>query len=237
MLRRAASLLALLLLVGCASTPPEEAERAFRFAVLPAPALGEPESVERLYAALDRLSREGALDVCLVPGPLLAAGAEGDDPILHDELAGALGSLPAPVVVALATSDAPRQQALLDALERAFQGQPGAGAHTKRGWQVVPVAVDGTAAGPPPGEAPPRRLLLVGRGVTPAEGVSGTVRVELGDAPTLEEDAGGARLVVPPLSLAPNLLVVGVHEAGRLSIVLVPLEGSAPPAPPPVRAP
>ena len=235
---RVACLITLLALAGCASTPPEEPPRPFRFAVLPAPALGEPGSVDRLYEALDRLSREAALDVCLVPGPLLAAGPEGDDPILRDELAGALGSLPAPVVVALAGSDAPREAELLDALERAFQGQPtGAKGHTKRGWQVVPVRPDGSAAPPPGGEAPPRRLLVIGRGVEPAGGAAGAVRVEVGEALALEEAAGAARLVLPPLAVDPGLLAVGVHEGGQLSLVLLPLSGDAPPAPPAVKTP
>lgn len=236
----------LVALAGCAGSEPAAPPRPFRFAVLPAPALGDPAALDRLYLALDRLSAEGErLDLVLVPGPLV----EGDDPLLIEELAGVVGSLPAPVVVAPGPADAPREAALLAALERAFQGQTKT-RRPRRGWQALPVGLDGAVSAPPPEEraaggegeeeepAPPRRILVSPAGIGDAAGASDpttALRVEVGDAAALEVGPQGPRLALPPLRRPPHLLgLATVDPQGTLSLELLALEGQAPPPPAPL---
>lgn len=234
-----------LLLAACASSQPAPPPRPFRFAVVPAPALGAPDALDRLYMALDKLSAEGeGLDLVLVPGPLLA----GEDEGLPDELAGVLGSLPAPTVVASGPADLPRRDAIHAALERAFVTQDKA-RRARHGWQALPVLPDGTLAPPPANKAtsaneeasddPPagegaHRIALLPGGVTPAGALGVALEVAVGDEVSL---VGGpvARLTLPPLATGPHLLAVAtISPEGTLEVRLLALEGQAPQPPEPV---
>lgn len=94
------------------------------------------------------LSTEADVGYVLVPGPLLAPGSVDPAGDLA-ALGGALGSLSAPAVVALAPSDAGSQgglEPLLEGLERDLPGHPGKAAYAAKrraGYRVVALAPDG----------------------------------------------------------------------------------------------
>src|SRR5580658_7734959 len=87
-----------LLAVGC-STPTKEdrPSRPVRFAVIAAPEMGADDSL--LLQAITKLSRESELDFVLIPGPLLATGADEE---ALEVLKNDLGQIAPPVYVGFA---------------------------------------------------------------------------------------------------------------------------------------
>ena len=253
-------------------------ERPLRVAAFVGPAVGaalEPgdagdlglETAEdALLEAVTTLSGERDLVAVLVAGPLVAQRAdvaepgtgpevgpsEGDpDPAQAEAIAGllgGLGSIAAPVCVALAAGDPAAP--LLEALRDGLPGHPGRAAHAHRPKQAW---LDAVALGPAnehpeparagePGsqpEAPPRARVVVA--ASPALGVRdappGTLLLVLpGDAPTLAVEAGVAVLRLPPLTRPPHLYALATVSRDEVRVALRALDPAAtPPALPPVR--
>lgn len=241
--------LAVATLGGCAGREPAPPPRPVRFAAFVAPALGaapadgaalSPEDV--LLEVVTALSGEPGLDFVLVAGPVVAdPAAEGGD---RDALVGALGSIAAPVFVAL-TADEAASQDLLEALERGLPRHKGAAAYAGRpvaGWQPAALGADGKLPAPSDGAgddepAVPVAAAFAGAG-PPTAPV--TLVVVQGPEPRLGPLPGRpdvTALQLPPLGAPPHLFaVVTISPEGQVSVVLrTALGDPGPPAPPPVQ--
>ncbi|MBX3470841.1 MAG: hypothetical protein KF878_28575 [Planctomycetes bacterium] len=239
--------LAVATLGGCAGREPAPPPRAVRFAAFVAPALGaaptdtaalSPEDV--LLEVVTALSGEPELDFVLVAGPVVGGDDRGD----REALVGALGSIAAPVFVAL-TADEAASQDLLEALERGLPRHKGAAAYAGRpvaGWQPAALGADGKLPAPNDGAgddglAVPVAAAFAGAG-PPAAPV--TLVVVQGPEPRLGPLPGRPDLTalqLPPLGAPPHLFaVVTISPEGQVSVVLrTALGDPAPPAPPPVQ--
>ncbi len=222
---------------------------------------------DALLEVVTTLSGERDLVAVLVAGPLVAPGlgvadpgaepatpAGGDDDTgpARDEaiagLLGGLGSIAAPVCVALAPGDPAGP--LLEALRDGLPGHPGRAAHAHRPKQAW---LDAVALGPAgevpeparsdePGaqaDAAPRARVVVT--ALPALGAReappGTLLLVLpGDAPALAVEAGVAVLRLPPLTRPPHLYALATVSRGEVRVALRALDPAAtPPTLPPAR--
>lgn len=263
---RLPALLAVVLLAGCASGPdPDEAPRPLRFAVIAAPSVGqepaepapggeapspggaaaeEPLSSEDLLLeAVTQLSGQGELHYVLVPGPLLAR----PEPELHAALGGALGSLAAAVIVALAEPDGPRE-ALIEALDEALRersGEAGQWGPVREGWRALaltpeggwPEAAEARAKGKAKAraaddEAPPRLLVVHAGPPQPGALARGALSVTAGAEAALRREDGRVVLIVPPLIRPPHEVALVTVAEGRVSVRLRSLAGKERELPP-----
>lgn len=270
-MRRVAAWLAALALLGagCASTPEDEGavRKPLVLAALAAPCVGSVTSAgaeggagtraeDLLLDLVTVLSTEAEVAYVLVPGPLLAPG--GADPAGDlAALGGALGSLSAPAVVALAPSDVESQgglDPLLEGLERDLPGHPGKAAYAAKrrpGYRVVALGPDGKgpeAAAVEEGakddeDADDARTIAAlgaswGAGETP-----GAPKVDLlvavGAQPTLTAGAGGRLTLLLPSFVDPPHVwaLVTIHE-GEVRVTLRALDPATKPRDlPPLRLP
>ncbi|MCO5166750.1 MAG: hypothetical protein M9894_10340 [Planctomycetes bacterium] len=236
------------LLAGCAAREPAPPPRPVRFAAFVAPRLGPapadlpagqlgPEDV--LLEVVTALSGEPGLDFVLVAGPVVA----GDDPGDRDALVGALGSIAAPVFVALTPEEAASPD-LLEALERGLPRHQGAAAYAGKpvaGWQPVALRPDGAlpadARREGDEEGVPIAAAFAGAGPPPA---AVSLAVVPGQAPALgpvPERPGVVALRLPPVTAPPHVFaLVTISPGGLVSVVLrTALGDPAPAAPPPVQ--
>lgn len=209
---RALFALWLLLLAGCAGTPEAPPPRAVRFAALVAPSVAGPEAEGALLELVTALSSEPDLDFVLVGGPLLGSAEAAD----REALAGALGSIAAPVYVALGPQDAPLAD-LLEALERGIPKHPGKAAHVGPpvgGWR--PAAL-GPAGELPEGAAGALPIVAVSAGAAPASGDVALLVVP-GEGEAVAGPAGThVRLALPPFAPAPHAYaILTLEPSGEL---------------------
>lgn len=226
---------------GCASTAEDEATatKPLVLAALAAPCVGAvtsataegAEGVRAEDALLDlvtALSTEPDVAFVLVPGPLLAP--KGADPAGDlAALGGALGSLSAPAVVALAPSDVETEgglDPLLEGLERDLPGHPGKAAYEakrRRGYRVVALGPDGE--GPEAAEAVEETddddaevaATSIAVQGAPGEGIRWRGAIDLlvsvGAQPALASAAGHLVLLLPPFVDPPHVwALVTIHE-------------------------
>lgn len=213
---------------GCASSRAAAPPRPLILAALPAPRLGagavsggasELTPEDFLLEVATQLSLEPRLDLCLVPGPLLAEGlpeASQADVLLG--VVDGLGQIAAPVYVGLRAEEV--GPGLLETLRQTLRQHPGrasAWGPPVLGWR--PVALDSggdlaaleaftqreTAAdeGDPgkAAEGPGVPLLVALGGSEPARDPRLYLQVRAGEAPGLSAAPGGGLvLTLPPLS-------------------------------------
>lgn len=244
------------LLAGCAAQEPAPPPRPLRFAALVAPRVGPaaadappeqltPEDV--LLEVVTTLSAEPALDFTLVCGPVLAA--DSADPLDREGLVGALGSIAAPVFVALDPQEAGDLD-LLEALERGLPRHPGAPAYAGKpvaGWRPMALGPTGTPPAAPGAPAtgegdddapePLTAAAYAGQAALPPGGP--TLVLRPGAAPGLALQGGRVVLTLPPLAEPPHIYaLVTVSPEGEVGVVLeTAVEGATPPPLAPVRLP
>lgn len=229
--------------VGCASTPEDEAaaRKPLVLAVIAAPCVGAVSSdgtaEDALLDLVTTLSTEADVGYVLVPGPLLAP--KGPDPAGDlAALGGALGSLSAPAVVALAPSDAETEgglEPLLEGLERDLPGHPGKAAYAakpRRGYRVLALGPDGE--GPEAATVEEKKpdeddddeawtIAALGAAWGSGEGVQPGPQVDLlvavGAQPTLTAGPGGRlTLLLPPFVDPPHTWALVTIQEGQVRV-------------------
>lgn len=231
--------------VGCASTTEEDAaaRKPLVLAVVAAPCVGAVASEgatraeDALLDLVTTLSTETDVAYVLVPGPLLAP--QGPDPAGDlAALGGALGSLSAPAVVALAPSDAEAEgglDPLLEGLERDLPGHPGKAAYAarpRRGYRVLALGPDGK--GPEAETVEEKKdgdeaddddawtIAALGAAWGSGEGVQPGPRVDLlvavGAQPTLTATGGRLVLLLPPFVDPPHTWALVTIQEGEVRV-------------------
>lgn len=226
---------------GCASTTEEDAatRKPLVLAVVAGPCVGAVTSAglraeDALLDLVTALSTEPDVAYVLVPGPLLAP--EGADPAGDlAALGGALGSLSAPAVVALAPSDVESEgglELLLEGLERDLPGHPGKAAYAakpRRGYRVVALGPDGkgpeAAAVEEKDEAEDdetRTIAVLGAAWGSGEGTQPGPQVDLlvcvGTQPALASAAGHLVLLLPPFVDPPHVWALVTLQEGQVRV-------------------
>jgi len=255
-MRRATAWLSAVALVvggaGCASTTEDDAaaRKPLVLAVVAAPCVGAVTSAagpdgkpvegmraeDALLDLVTALSTETDVAYVLVPGPLLAP--RGDDPAGDlAALGGALGSLSAPAVVALAPSDVETEgglEPLLEGLERDLPGHPGKAAYLAKrrpGFRVLALGPDGKG---PEAEAVEEKdqdepdddawtIAALGAAWGSGEGTQPVPQVDLlvavGAQPTLTAGAGGRlTLLLPPFVDPPHVWALVTIQEGQVRV-------------------
>lgn len=243
------------LLAGCAASEPAPPPRPVRFAAIVGPRVGAPPgdtaspdtftAEDVLLEVVTTLSAEPDLDFVLVDGPVVAPGSA--DPLDRQGLAGALGSVAAPVLVAVTVEEAADVD-LLEALERDLPKHPGAPAYAAKpaaGWQALAIGPTGQRpdAAPTTAEededAPPVLQAAAYAGASPLPAGPPALVVRPGEAPALEVQGGRVVLTLPPLADPPHVYaLVTISPDGEVGVRLrTALGAPPPPALPPVRLP
>jgi hypothetical protein len=248
-----------LLLWGCASAPPPPPPRPLVMAILPSPALdalaedaeAEPEGAgltgsDFLLEVATQLSAEARLDLCFVPGPVVAAGVSEEE-ALEEALIGVsdgFGQIAAPVYLGLSKEDAARPL-LLEALKESVRdhpGEPNVWGKAVLGWRPVALSAEGALAETEAealAEAERARpkeeddsdseedeareaeratplLVVLGDPAALTPDARVRLRVVAGSAPEVVPCPGGLELRVPPL--AAGLYALAVLHPDRLEL-------------------
>ncbi len=236
---------------GCASTTEEDAaaRKPLVLAVVAAPCVGGVSSAtagaegsraeDLLLDLVTALSTETDVAYVLVPGPLLAPGSADPAGDLA-ALGGALGSLSAPAVVALAPSDVESAglEPLLEGLERDLPGHPGKAAYAakrRRGYRVLALGPDGKGPeaatveekGPDDDEDGEGDRTVAALGAAWGAGDGPTTRtpvdllVAVGVQPALTAGPGGRlTLLLPPFLDPPHLWALVTVEDGQVRVTV-----------------
>lgn len=208
------------LLAGCAGREEAPPPRALRFAAFVSPRVAGTAAEGVLLEVVTALSSEAALDFVLVGGPLVGSQEAAD----RDALAGALGSIAAPVYVALAPDDATPD--VLESLEQGVQKHPGEAAHAGppvAGWRPMAIAPDGAlpevAGG---GDGPAFPVVAVRAGAAPPPDAV-RLLISRNAEPTYfgERRDGRVELGLPPLDAPPHVYaIVTVEPTGEVKTEL-----------------
>lgn len=240
-MNRTLAVFALALLAACSTPPPVEPPPPppLRFAIVAAPEIGaEPAALAALQSAMTKVTVSRGLTFVLVPGPLLAPGANRD---ALDDLKVTLDYSTSPLFVSFAPAPpgaAPDGSVTGDDVLAALENR-GPGAGHKVAFRVAPptneevsVLALGPDGKPPVEPAAPRvklSIAIAAAGVAPHRDVIADVIVRAGAgfdlAPGKSPDAVIAS--VPPVAKA-NAIAIVTCEKGEARLDVVPLDPKAP---------